>query len=478
MRRLLLLLLALLYIADVRVARAEDAAVTGPPLAVLADAVADAIRWPVIEPDRDVRGFQSVLCELGAKLDLPGFVNEDGSQKYADYGDYIVSHERKPGIGPLAGFRGDGSDAGRGAPNPKQLERYIENGGFFVEHVPEGANYYKPWNSAYQDWAVKMGIIDSPQPYLFQLYVEPMRKFQRAAEGHGDRQPPEHLRDRIKETLDPLPIWYAPAEDSYIDLTEYPIHALTQRPMAMYHSWGTQNAWLRQIHGMNPLYVPSNLMQEHNLVDGEWIRTDHISYQNAVSNGIAAGAFTQLSFISVSGYDEPLLVRAESTSDGNYETVKKLDSNCRWWDRPVITLCGVNRIAANITDSGSMNMVYQSLYNDNPWPCEPSGSIPIQWNPEFQMIEPAVSGANWCAAYVPDAEVEYPLAPCVVGDRVTAIQNGLAAAGFNVDTDGYFGIGTMRTVMRYQQRQGLDITGVVSEELAVQLTAGNSGDGD
>ena len=215
-----------------------------------------------------------------------------------------------------------------------------------------------------------------------------------------------------------------------------------------------------------------------NLVDGEWVRTDHISYQNAVSNGIAAGAFTQLSFISVSGYDEPLLVRAESTNDGNYETVKKLDSNCRWWDRPVITLCGVNRIAANITESGSMNMAYQSLYNDNPWPCEPSGSIPIQWNPEFQMIEPAVSGANWCAAYVPDTEVEYPLAPCVVGDRVTAIQNGLAAAGFNVDTDGYFGPGTMRTVMRYQQLQGLDITGVVSEELALQLTADNSGDGE
>ena len=241
-----------------------------------ADGLADAIRWPVIEPDRDVRGFQSVLCELGAKLDLPGFVNEDGSQKYADYGDYIVSHERKPGIGPLAGFRGNGGDAGRGAPNPKQLERYIENGGFFVEHVPEGANYYKPWNSAYQDWAVKMGIIDSPQPYLFQLYVEPMRKFQRAAEGHGDRQPPEHLRDRIKETLDPLPIWYAPAEDSHIDLTEYPIHALTQRPMAMYHSWGTQNAWLRQIHGMNPLYLPSKLMQENNLIDGEWAKVSSV----------------------------------------------------------------------------------------------------------------------------------------------------------------------------------------------------------
>ena len=80
----------------------------------------------------------------------------------------------------------------------------------------------------------------------------------------------------MKETLDPLPIWYAPAEDSHIDLKEYPIHALTQRPMAMYHSWGTQNAWLRQIHGMNPLYLPSKLMQENNLIDGEWAKVSSV----------------------------------------------------------------------------------------------------------------------------------------------------------------------------------------------------------
>ena len=235
-----------------------------------ADAAADAIRWPVIEPDRNVRGFQSVLCDLGARLKLPGFTNEDGSAKYADYADYIVNHERKPGIGPLAGFRGDGSAAGRGEINPEQLDKYIENGGFFVEHIPQGANYYKPWNMAYQDWAVGMGIIDKPEPYLFQLYVEPLRKFQRAAEGHGTRQPPEHLRERIKATMDPLPIWYAPFEDGAVDVEEYPVHALTQRPMAMYHSWGTQNAWLRQIHGRNPLYLPTNLMQKHGLKDEDW----------------------------------------------------------------------------------------------------------------------------------------------------------------------------------------------------------------
>ena len=239
-----------------------------------ADAAADAIRWPVIEPDRDVRGFQSVLCELGARLNLPGFTNEDGSQKYADYADYIVHHERKPGIGPLAGWRmGEkGLTHGRGGPNEAQLDSYIQNGGFMVKHIPEGANYYKPWNTAYQDWAVEMGLYDSPQPYIFDLYVEPMQKFRLAAEGHGDRQPPDHLRERIRHTLDPLPIWYPPFEDDHVDTGEFPIHALTQRPMAMYHSWGTQNAWLRQIHGHNPLYVPTRLWEANAFEDGDWAR--------------------------------------------------------------------------------------------------------------------------------------------------------------------------------------------------------------
>ena len=235
-----------------------------------ADAAADAIRWPVVEPNRDVRGFQSALCDLGAKLGLPGFVNADGSQKYKDYADYITRHERRPGIGPLAGFRGkDGKDVGRGEPNPEQIDRYIENGGFFVNHIPEGANYYKPWNAAYQDWAVGMGIYDAPQPYLFSLYVEPLRRFQLAAEGHGKRQPPDHLRERIKQTMSPLPIWY---ESDPQGAEGYGVHALTQRPMAMYHSWGGQNAWLRQLHGHNPLYLPTAIMRAKGLQDGDWAR--------------------------------------------------------------------------------------------------------------------------------------------------------------------------------------------------------------
>ena len=240
-----------------------------------ADGAADAIRWPVIEPDRDVRGFQSVLVDLGARLDLPGFINEDGSPKYRDYEDYIVNHLRKPDIGPLAGFRGDGSAEGRGPVNPKQIEAYIENGGFYVSHVPEEAKYFKPWNNAYQDWAVELGLYDSPSPYIFNLYSEPMRKFQLAAEGVGERLPPEHLKDRLKKVMSPLPIWYSTETDNE-EKGEYPIHALTQRPMAMYHSWGSQNAWLRQIHGLNPLYVPTKIMRDYNLKTGDWVKLSSI----------------------------------------------------------------------------------------------------------------------------------------------------------------------------------------------------------
>jgi hypothetical protein len=50
-------------------------------------------------------------------------VNEDGSPRYADYADYLVNHERAPGVGLLAGWRGDGSLHGKGPPNPAQLDR-------------------------------------------------------------------------------------------------------------------------------------------------------------------------------------------------------------------------------------------------------------------------------------------------------------------------------------------------------------------
>ena len=42
--------------------------------------------------------------------------------------------------------------------------------------------------------------------------------------------------------------------------------------MPMYHSWGSQNAWLRQILDRNALYLNAGRAAELGLVDGDWVR--------------------------------------------------------------------------------------------------------------------------------------------------------------------------------------------------------------
>ena len=39
----------------------------------------------------------------------------------------------------------------------------------------------------------------------------------------------------------------------------------------MYHSWGSMNAWLRQIHGWNPLYISRDLAISKNVKTGDWV---------------------------------------------------------------------------------------------------------------------------------------------------------------------------------------------------------------
>jgi sulfite dehydrogenase (quinone) subunit SoeA len=238
-----------------------------------ADAAADAIRHPVVEPDRDVRSFQEVLINLGARLQLPNFVNNDGTPKYpGGYPDYIVNHERRPGIGPLAGWRGkDGKQTGKGEPNPDQLARYVENGSFFVDHLKPEQAYFKHANLDYLQWAVDKGFRVTTTPTVFQLYSETMQLFRLAAEGHGKRTPPAEHRDRIKTYFDPLPFWYAPFEEDMVGASQYPLHAITQRPMHMYHSWGSQNAWLRQISAANRLYIHTSVGARIGITDDDWV---------------------------------------------------------------------------------------------------------------------------------------------------------------------------------------------------------------
>jgi anaerobic selenocysteine-containing dehydrogenase len=233
---------------------------------------ADAIRVPVLRPGRDVRPFQDVLLELGGRLGLPDFTDARGSPLYASYADYIVRHERAAGVGPLAGFRGkDGLAVGKGAPNARQLERYVTNGSFWKHELPPGQLYFKHANKDYLAGAKSMGFIEDDRQIVLQLYCETLQRFRLAAEGHGDRCPPERLRSRIHTFFDPLPFWYMPLEEALTDRARFPLHAITQRPMAMYHSWGSQNAWLRQILPQNRMYLHRDLAASLGIEDDDWV---------------------------------------------------------------------------------------------------------------------------------------------------------------------------------------------------------------
>ena len=241
-----------------------------------AEGPADSIRQPVVQPDRDVRPFQDVLIDIGTRLGLPGLLNAQGEAKYpSGYADFIVNHEYRPGVGPLAGWRGaDGAQAGVGEKNLNQLEKYIENGCFWEETLPPESTYFKHFNRDYLDYAVRRGFIPNAEPVVLQLYSEPLQKFRLSGYGKGENPAPKAHQERLIRYFDPLPNWY-PAFSS--DTDTYPIHAITQRPAAMYHSWGSQNIWLRQLHTHNCLYISESLAKEHGLNDDDWVwlESDH-----------------------------------------------------------------------------------------------------------------------------------------------------------------------------------------------------------
>jgi anaerobic selenocysteine-containing dehydrogenase len=239
------------------------------------DAAADAIRHPVLPLDRDVRPFQDVLVELATRLGFPAFVTPEGARKYRDYPDFIVKYERAPGVGFLAGFRGaNGDQPLRGEPNPRQWDAYIANGAFFTHHWNDSQKYYRFVNRDYQEAALKAGFILRVEPIVLQIYSEPLQKFRNT----GKVDP---------KAFDPLPTWYEVTDPSY------PFVAITQRPMMMYHSWDSQNAWLRQLLSQNFIYMNEGRAAELGFADLEevWVesRLGRIRARLKTMQGLEAG---------------------------------------------------------------------------------------------------------------------------------------------------------------------------------------------
>ena len=239
------------------------------------DGPVDSVRVPVVPPTGECKPFQEVLIELASRLKFPAFTTADGQRKFRDYPDFVVNFQTAPdsGTGFLIGWRGkDGSKAVVGEPNPKQWEQYAKNNCVYHHRLPEHMQYMRNFNGPYMQWAVDNGMRKYGVPIVIQLYSEVMQTFRLAAQGKTQgRQPPAHLRARIERYFDPLPFWYPPLEQAVTDLDRFPLAAITQRPMAMYHSWDSQNAWLRQIHGENHLFVNPATAEQGGIEDGGWI---------------------------------------------------------------------------------------------------------------------------------------------------------------------------------------------------------------
>jgi anaerobic selenocysteine-containing dehydrogenase len=239
------------------------------------DGPVDSVRVPVVPPTGECKPFQEVLIELGSRLGLPAFVHKDGRRKYRDYPDFIIRYETEPGsgIGFLSGWRGKGGEKSlRGEPNPRQWEMYAQNDCVFHYALPKSYQYMRNWNQGYLEWSLRNRITRYDEPILIHLYSEVLQKFRLAARGRGlSRQPPERLRKRVDAFFDPLPFYYEPLESQATDKARFPLSAVTQRPMAMYHSWDSQNAWLRQIHGHNSLFVNPAAARAQGIADGDWI---------------------------------------------------------------------------------------------------------------------------------------------------------------------------------------------------------------
>ncbi len=239
------------------------------------DGPVDSVRIPVLPTTGECKPFQEVLIELASRLKFPAFTTEDGGRKFKDYPDFITRFETAPnsGIGFLAGWRGkDGEKSLRGEPNPDQWKRYAENNCVFHYKMPVEHQYMRNWNRGYLDFSKANALRQKNDPIMIAIYSDILQKFRLAAKGQRPgSSPPEHLKSRILKYFDPLPFWYPPLEDEVTDLEKYSLNAITQRPMAMYHSWDSQNAWLRQIHSHNYLYVNTKTALEHGINDGAWM---------------------------------------------------------------------------------------------------------------------------------------------------------------------------------------------------------------
>ena len=209
--------------------------------------------------DRDVRPFQDVLLDLGARLGLPGLVDEDGAPRYpAAMRDTSSSTNARR----ASACSPDG--AARTATSTASARRIRSSSNATSSTAASGATSSRGtratsrWRTAtISSGRSRWASSDRPSRSCCSSTRETLQKFRLAAQGPWRVAAAGcSIASASRRYFDPLPFWYAPFERAADRREErFRCPRSRQRPMFMYHAWGSQNAWLRQIATRNALYV-------------------------------------------------------------------------------------------------------------------------------------------------------------------------------------------------------------------------------
>ncbi len=257
------------------------------------DGPVDSVRIPVVPPTGECKPFQEVLVELASRLKFPAFTTRRGQRASSrTIPDFVVNFEPQPGVGFLMGWRGkDGTEHLRGAPNPKQWEMYAKNNCVFQYHMPESMHYMRNWNRAYLDFAKDKGWRQKNDVIQLALYSDTLQTLppRRAGQDDGPAAARASARAHRRPTSIRCRSGIRRSKTRRPTPSAYPLNAITQRPMAMYHSWDSQNAWLRQIHSHNYLQVNPLTAQAAGIADGGWCWVESQWGQRALHAALQRG---------------------------------------------------------------------------------------------------------------------------------------------------------------------------------------------
>ena len=227
------------------------------------DGPCDSVRMPVVPPKGECKPFQEVLIELAHASEVSR-VHERRRlaqvSRLSATSSSISRPSRVPGVGFLIGWRGkDGDKVTAWRAESEAVGEYAKNNCVFHYALPRVASStcataigpYLEWARATRLPQVQRA---DPHPALLRGACRSSGSRRRAS-ASGTAAARSSARARREATSIRCRSSMRRSKARRPITTRYPLAAVTQRPMAMYHSWDSQNAWLRQIHAQNYLFM-------------------------------------------------------------------------------------------------------------------------------------------------------------------------------------------------------------------------------